>query len=337
MVSIIVPVYKSELTLTRCVESLLGQDYTDIEVILIVDGPPDGSGVLADELAKRDERVRVIHQSNQGVSKARNAGLQQAKGEYIRFVDSDDYVLPGELSLMVDAMQKDQSDIVIAGYHHLYYGSVYSKLPQMQGSFVTKDHYDIMKALYEKGFLNMPWNKLFKKELVTELFPTDINLGEDLLFNLAYISNTEKFSVLQEHVCEYIQDDRGTTLSTKKRDDRIQLALLLKERTQDFFVTLFGPRDFLFLDEKVVTTLLDELESVPFLTMSKKEKMDSFQIYADALLAYAKENHRENLHLALPDYRMIFRQVMRGNFRFAYTLSVLRSLVVKVVRKVKKT
>ena len=92
MISVVVPVYKSEKTLEKCVNSLCAQTDRDLEILLVVDGPPDGSGILADELAKKDERIRVINQVNQGVSRARNRGIKEAKGEYIRFVDSDDYV-----------------------------------------------------------------------------------------------------------------------------------------------------------------------------------------------------------------------------------------------------
>ena len=94
MVSIIVPVYKSKDTLKRCVESLLAQTVEDTETILVDDGSPDGSGELCDRLAEGDSRIQVIHKENGGVSSARNAGIEVAKGEYLLFADSDDYVEP---------------------------------------------------------------------------------------------------------------------------------------------------------------------------------------------------------------------------------------------------
>ena len=120
MISVIVPVYKSERTLNKCVNSLLAQSNADLEIILVVDGPPDSSGVMADQLAEEDRRVRVIHQTNQGVSKARNRGLQEAKGEYIRFVDSDDYVEPNSNELLLTFLEQNACDMVIGGSQHLY-------------------------------------------------------------------------------------------------------------------------------------------------------------------------------------------------------------------------
>ena len=240
MVSVIVPVYKSEKTLKKCVESVLNQEYQDVEIILVVDGPPDGSGILAEQLALTDGRIRVINQSNQGVSKARNKGIEVAMGEYIRFLDSDDYLEGNALGCMVQSIEKDESDLVIAGYHHLYYGQVIPKKPDFSGCFETKDGFDQMKKLYEGGFLNMPWNKLFKKSMIQSGFPVDISLGEDLIFNQNYIRNASKISVIQEYVCEYIQDDRGTTLSTKKRDDKIEMALSLYQESKHFFEGLYA-------------------------------------------------------------------------------------------------
>ena len=171
MVSIIVPVYKSEETLTRCVESLLAQTYKDLEILLVVEAPPDGSGILAEELAKRDGRIRILNQKNEGVSNARNFGLQHAKGEYVRFVDSDDYVLPNSVEILVKVMEQTKADMVIAGFHHLYFGRCILKNPALKacsmvcevaeekvqvfcGRTVEEEAY--MYDLYQTGFLNMP-------------------------------------------------------------------------------------------------------------------------------------------------------------------------------------
>ena len=94
LISVIVPVYKAEKYLPQCIESILAQTFTDFELLLIDDGSPDRSGEICDEYVRKDHRIRVFHQQNRGVSAARNLGLEQAVGEYIAFVDSDDYVLP---------------------------------------------------------------------------------------------------------------------------------------------------------------------------------------------------------------------------------------------------
>ena len=112
-ISVIVPVYKTEEYLRKCVESILAQTYTNLEVILVDDGSPDGSGKICDEYAERDERVRVIHKENGGLSSARNAGLDVATGDYITFVDSDDYLDDGIYEKLVTKMEETSSDIVM--------------------------------------------------------------------------------------------------------------------------------------------------------------------------------------------------------------------------------
>lgn len=335
MVSVIVPVYKSEKTLERCVQSLLAQDYEDIEILLIVDGPPDGSGILADELAKTDERIRVINQTNQGVSKARNRGIAEARGEYLRFLDSDDFVEKRSISPLVEAMERDGSDLVIAGFHHLYFGDKIKKVPKVTGVFEVSSAKEELKRLYIGGFLNMPWNKLLRAEKIRGGFPTDRELGEDLLFNLEYILDAKKFSVIDDCVCEYIQDDRGTTLSTKKRDNKVETALYLYEKSKEFFkgLGMSSPRDFSFLDTKVITTFLDEVELVGFADADYREKRALIQSYADATRSFLLQGEPKEICPEKLDYKMIYFFLKRNAITMTMCLVTLRTWVVKLVRR----
>ena len=335
MVSVIVPVYKSEKTLGRCVQSLLAQDYEDIEILLIVDGPPDGSGILADKLAETDPRIRVINQINQGVSKARNRGISEAKGEYIRFLDSDDFVEVHSISPMVEAMERDGSDLVISGFHHLYFGDKIKKVPDVTGVYEVSSAKEELRCLYVGGFLNMPWNKLFRTEKIKGGFPTDRTLGEDLLFNLQYMLGAEKISVTDHCVCEYIQDDRGTTLSTKKRNDKVETALYLYEKSKDFFrkIGMSTPHDFSFLDTKVITTFLDEVELIGFADSTRKEKRAMVKSYADATRAFLAQGEKKEICPDKLDYKMIYFFLKRNAISVTMCLVTLRTWIVKLVRK----
>lgn len=334
MISVIVPVYKSEETLERCVKSLCAQTDSDLELLLIVDGPPDRSGILADELAKTDARIRVINQENQGVSRARNRGISEAKGEYIRFVDSDDYVDADSNQRMLALMQKENLDFVVAGFHHLYFGRDILKCPK-EGIYEIKnlsasDAGEIRK-LYIDGFLNMPWNKLYKREKMKTLFPTDLNLGEDLLFNQAYMKGTERMGVLSYPVCNYIQDDRGTTLSTKKRMDKIPIAFRLCRETTAFFKEL-GMDDENMPATKAVIEFLDDLEGLAFDgTLTKKDKLSAIVRYKEALDELGEAGRRPKL-LQL-DYRMIFWFYKRGCIGMVYFLVQVRGLIVRALKK----
>lgn len=335
MVSIIVPVYKSEHTLERCVKSLTMQSYQDIEILLIVDGPPDKSGELAERLAMEDSRIRVINQKNQGVSAARNKGLKEAKGDYIRFLDSDDYVEKDSVQIMVDAMEAEETDFVIAGFDHLYFGRKIEKLPAKEGVFSVKENREYVLQLYEAGFFNMPWNKLFRREKIQTGFPKDLNLGEDLLFNLAYLKECSRFSTVRKPVCEFIQDDRGTTLSTKKRKDKLDIALLLYDRTKQAVEEIFGVQNTDgVLENKLIVEFLDDLEQLAFAdSMSGKEKIQVIRNYKKALEALKKEHLKHKVVLKLLDYKIIYIFFNAGFVHLTYLLIVLRGIVVKLLKR----
>ena len=116
-ISVIVPVYKVEKYLADCVQSLMEQTFQDIEIILVDDGSPDRCGVLCDKLAEKDSRIRVIHQSNQGLSCARNSGVKAAIGRYICFVDSDDLVAPDYCQVLLELLEKTDYDFSFCGVH----------------------------------------------------------------------------------------------------------------------------------------------------------------------------------------------------------------------------
>lgn len=120
MVSIIIPVYKTESYLAKCIESCMHQTYQNIEIILIEDGSPDRYGEICDAYAKQDERIRVIHKENTGVSDSRNEGLEIASGEFIMFVDSDDWIDAEMVEELVTAQQKYDVDLVECGHRNIY-------------------------------------------------------------------------------------------------------------------------------------------------------------------------------------------------------------------------
>lgn len=191
MISIIVPIYNVEKYLSRCIESILNQTYKNIELILVDDGSPDNSSQICDHYANIDDRVCVIHQRNAGVSAARNAGLKIAMGQYIGFVDPDDWVAPEMYDGMIAEIENGDTDLVICGYN--YYDE--------EGNVDTKRLYEIREneCLSQKDvmsrFFDMPptvrhgvWNKLFKRSLLEGiLFVEGLHSSEDVMFLNEYI------------------------------------------------------------------------------------------------------------------------------------------------------
>ncbi|MBO6016233.1 MAG: glycosyltransferase family 2 protein [Lachnospiraceae bacterium] len=343
MVSVVVPVYKSEETLERCVNSLLAQTYTDMEILLVVEGAPDASGILADRLAALDDRIRVLNRKNEGVSASRNHGIAGAKGKYIRFVDSDDYVQPDSVEMLVRAIEETDCDLVIAGYNHRYFGREIPRLPEtvspiLQGADPWEKHdrseEEYLYKLYHAGFLNMPWNKLFKRELIREEFPRELNLGEDLLFNLAYLKQVKTFSVVSAPVYEYIQDDRGTTLSTKRRENKLTLTMQLYGRVCEAFRALFpGHKENCALRDKLVKEFLDDVEELAFENaMGRDAKKSLIRTYEDQLSEVLRDAE-EKIHLHLLDYKIIYFFMKRKQTNLVYLMVYCRGVIVRLLRK----
>ncbi len=186
-ISVIVPVYNSESTLNRCVDSILSQNFKNFELLLIDDGSTDRSGEICDEYAKKDFRVKVTHKENGGVSSARNAGLDNAKGEWITFVDSDDWIYR---DFSFDIVGSHNEDLLIFDYQ-IDNGE---SLTPMQAI----EHYDVKKMLEKYlcfEIFRTPWAKFFRREIIGNLrFDTRITIGEDTLFSLQYLRNCRSIS-----------------------------------------------------------------------------------------------------------------------------------------------
>lgn len=179
-ISVIVPVYKVEKELTRCVESLLHQDYSDFEIILVDDGSPDRSGQIADSFAEaHPNRVRVIHQENKGLSGARNTGIRAAKGQYLSFIDSDDFVEPNMLSVLMEQMKKTDADIAVCGRFDDYPG--HSKISFTMDTPTILSSEEVIRRILTWDQLDFSaCDKLFKVQLWENIvFPEGEN-NEDI-------------------------------------------------------------------------------------------------------------------------------------------------------------
>lgn len=187
MISIVVPVYKAEQHVGRCVDSILAQSFTNFEIILIDDGSPDRSGIICDEFAKSDERIRVIHKKNGGVSSARNAGIEVSSGEWLCFVDSDDYIVPTYLE---DFCIAGGQDLLIQGYKKEYQNGM---VECFGFDNCTSDSIPEILSYTELNYIiNSPCFKLFKKQIVKEnniKFDEKTSYGEDHLFVLDYLKH----------------------------------------------------------------------------------------------------------------------------------------------------
>lgn len=207
MISVIVPVYKAEKYLHRCVDSILAQSYTDFELLLIDDGSPDNSGAICDEYAVKDSRVRVFHKENGGVSSARNLGLNNAQGEWITFVDSDDWI---ESDYFASFMGSCDADMIVCGV-------------KSSDDFIwrTEDRIYTLKEFINQYnddlIIRASWGGLLKNNIIKEFhirFDTLMRYGEDMIFNLIYLSHCQNVRTLKFLGYNYYNPE-GTVHSVK--------------------------------------------------------------------------------------------------------------------------
>ena len=228
-ISVIVPVYNVEQYLSRCINSILAQTFTDFELLLIDDGSTDNSGRICDECAKKDNRIRVFHKENGGVSSARNLGLRKAIGEFICFCDSDDQMKDCYLQTLISIEEKTDADMVVGSL------SFYVVNTKRRLSFILKEKtYSrdelglLLCDLREKGSLGVPWNKLFKASIIKKYhvsFDITLDSYEDEVFNLEYLQHANKVATTHIIVYDYILRS-STSLSQRfiELDKHLQIA-----------------------------------------------------------------------------------------------------------------
>lgn len=251
--SIIIPVYNSEKSLIRCVDSIIKQKYSFWEMILVDDGSWDQSVNICDNYAQRDRRIKVIHQSNKGVSEARNAGLGFSNGKYILFIDSDDYVEEDFLEEYTRCLsQYGPETFVWCGSEHVLETSKECcyRLQYGNEEEVCCTRKDAL-ALYVHQMLNVPWNKCYLKELIEKnniKMPKEMSLGEDLIFNLRYMDALgEKRIVINNRLLYHYMVQNTGNLNSKYYPDKYELVKFLNRKVCQYsesWNVLNGWKDF---------------------------------------------------------------------------------------------
>ena len=226
-ISVIVPVYKAEHYLARCVDTLLAQTFDDFEVILVDDGSPDNSGAICDEYALKDKRVRVIHQPNAGVSMARQKGLDNARGEYVIHADPDDWVEPDMLKELYAKAKEEDADMVICDFYGHYGGKVVYERQQPS----SLDHNTVLCDMF-KHLFGSCCNKLVRRVCFLKFdihFSEGVSFCEDLLINSTLLRHNIKVAYLPNAFYHYdccINSNslvRKKTYATFEKDKRLIL------------------------------------------------------------------------------------------------------------------
>lgn len=212
-ISVIVPVYNVEAYLEKCVQSILKQTYTNLEILLVNDGSTDNSGELCDQLAQRDQRIRVIHKENGGLSDARNRGIEEASSDLIGFIDSDDYIDQDMYETLYRQMLESSADLSMCGHYDVYHQIPEKQVATIQTWELTPQ--EAIKMVMEAKILSVTAvNKLYKKELFEQLRFEVGKIAEDAFIMIALIHQCRKVVATNEKKYYYVH--RENSITTQK-------------------------------------------------------------------------------------------------------------------------
>lgn len=253
-ISIIVPVFNVERYLCKCIDSILNQTFDKFELILVDDGSQDTCPQICDNYAKKDDRVKVIHKKNGGQGSARNMGLDIAKGEYIGFVDSDDYIEIDMYQKMINAIKKNEADLAICGYKKVQPFIRISTVNYFK-EIQLYSNKELMKKYISTSYIQtVIWNKLYKKELFKNLRFPEIRAREDAYILHEILGRCNKAVQIGE--CLYIQQIRkGSTENSKFSLAKMSLldcAIRLQEYIKNNYNDLYYLVAFKASEEKII-------------------------------------------------------------------------------------
>ena len=242
-VSIIVPVYNAEKVLRRCLDSILNQSYKDFELIVINDGSKDKSIKIINEYKEKDNRVKVIDNKNNGVSETRNIGIKASVGEYIQFIDSDDYIEPYMIEETLIKIEENKADSIITGlFLDIESNTEIKSSKQTFEKKIEEGKKNIAIGVMERlngTYINSPVNKIYKRSIIVDnniYMDKRIDLGEDLLLNLEYFKHCKKVIFDDKcyyHYCMQVEDN----LTFKYRSDKLELMYLIYCKCNEYFNT----------------------------------------------------------------------------------------------------
>ena len=247
-VSIIVPVYNAEKGIRRCVDSILGQEFTDFELLLVDDGSTDGSPAILDAYAAADQRVTVIHKPNSGVSATRNLALGKAKGTYIQFLDADDWITEDATKLLVRSALENNADMVIADFYRVV-GNDVARKGQIGGdatSLSRQEYADLMMKDPADFYYGVIWNKLYRASIIRDhgvRMDETLNWCEDFIFNLEYVLHVRTVAVLRSPIYYYVKTE-GSLVSRTDLTDVVRMKRTVLGYYRDFYRSVFDEDEY---------------------------------------------------------------------------------------------
>ena len=260
-VSIIIPIYNAEKHLRRCVDSVLKQDFEDFELILMNDGSRDSSGMICDAYAEKDERVRVVHKDNSGVSDTRNQAMALARGEYLQFLDSDDWITPDATGLLVRMATEHHCEMVIADFYRVIGERLSPKGKIREDGILSRE--DFAMEMMENPadfYYGVLWNKLYRRDIIEKnnlCMDKDISWCEDFIFNMEYIRHVKQVYALHVPMYYYVKTPGSLVSQGTSISKTIQMKRTVFKCYKEFYKEVFKEEDYEKIRLQVYRFLID--------------------------------------------------------------------------------
>lgn len=328
LISIIVPVFNAQNYIEKCIKSIICQTYIDWELLLVDDGSTDSSY----EICKKyiNKKINVFHKNNGGVSSARNYGLKKSKGDYIVFIDADDYVDKNYLKNLYDNIR--DNDLVVSGYKEVYSNGKVNKRNFGEKNMTIEYIKNKFDELYLSNFFNSPFNKLYKKSLINCKFDENQTLGEDLLFNLQYIKNCKNINSIKNTDYNYVINN--TSATNKYNSKAIYNYLFIKKELENickrmnyyesgsineiFLKNICGCIQLLLESNNKYNYKINELKLIKYEIKNQNifiSKTDNLSILQRMICYLFRKNHLLFLYLFInirKNFKLAYRLVMKG-------------------------
>lgn len=301
IVTVIVPVYNASKTIERCIRSIIEQTYYRLQIILVNDGSKDASLKICKKMSEEDGRIVIIDQKNSGVSAARNAGLDKAKGEFCCFVDADDWIDRTFVEQLVNAMT--DVDCVVTGYVQESCSGKKFVSVEENNFYLDNIKGEQIADFFVSGFVHPCWNKLYKTSIIKESnisFKTDLHISEDSLFCLDYLKRCKAFRSVTYEGYHYWKDSGKISLSKKVYDDTFGTYEMVFDAIQEFLTA--GNCDKSMVDSILVRTIYPQLYATVF------------KVYLSGNDSYCKKVKKLRIELKRGYCRKVFLNIRKFIF-----------------------
>lgn len=322
-VSIIVPVYNAEKGIKRCIDSILNQEYEDFELIVVDDGSKDSSPEILDEYAKNDNRVKVIHKKNGGVSAARNQALDIATGTFVQFLDADDWIPDNSTKMLVREAEDKKVDLVVGDFFRVVGNNVSRKGSIISNDILSLQQFaEMMMESPSDFYYGVLWNKLYKNDILKEYcirMDEDLSWCEDFIFNLEYLLHVKSVIALQVPVYYYVKTEGSLVSKSMTLTKLVDMKTNVFSYYNDFYKNVFDEEQYRKARLSIAGFLIDAASddmTIPMMPGTKKLGTEQVQAHfngdvQNAIIAayYLSKAYEKNLNIVALKYDLDLKDV----------------------------